>query len=293
MKAGFITIIGKTNAGKSTLLNTILQKKVAIATAKAQTTRNAIQGIYNSSDVQMIFIDTPGLVKPHHHLDDYMKKEALSSLADVEAVIFLIDSSAPIDDAFNQEMKHRLETLTVPLFVVFNKIDLATFKKMEEAKKVYKELFPKALFKEICAKDGFGVKDLLNDITSILPSHEAFYSEETISNHPVSFLLQELIREQLLLNLRDEVPHSCAVKIVHMERKSDSTHIDATIFVERESQKAIVIGKKGCMIRKIGTNARKEIEEILHRKVYLELSVKVGYDWRNSLRLLKDLGYQD
>lgn len=293
MKSGFITIIGKTNAGKSTLLNAILNKKVAIATSKAQTTRNAIQGIYNRDDLQMIFIDTPGLVKVHHQLDSYMKKEALTSLGGVEAVIFLIDSSAPSDENFLKEMVSRLKTLEVPLFVVFNKIDLATFEVMEKLKKEYKELFPNAKQIEISAKEKFNIDTLINEIAAILPEQHAFYDKDTISNQPISFLFKEIIREKLLLNLKEEVPHSCAVKINSVVRKSDITHIEAIIYVEKESQKGIVIGKKGSMISKIGKAARLEIEEILHRKVNLKLIVRVGDDWRNSSRLLEEFGYKD
>ena len=293
MKSGFITIIGKTNAGKSTLLNAILGKKVAITSFKAQTTRNAIQGIYNKDDLQMVFVDTPGLVNPHHALDDYMKKEALTSLGGVEAVIFLVDSSAKKDEKFLLEMHSRLKTLEVPLFIVFNKIDLATFEMMENIKKEYLALFPTSKQIEISAKEKFNIDLLLNEIASILPDQMAFYDQKTISNHPISFLLKEIIREQLLLNLNDEVPHSCAVKINSIVRKSETTHIEAIIYVERDSQKGIVIGKKGSMILKIGKASRREMEEILHRKVNLKLLVRVEPNWRNSSRLLEEFGYKD
>lgn len=293
MKSGFVTIIGQTNAGKSTLLNRILKKKVAIATSKVQTTRNAIQGIYNAENVQIVFIDTPGLLKPHHQLDNYMKKAALSSLGGVEGVLFLIDSSLSFPEDFVKEMKSRLETLDVPLFLVFNKIDLATYAHMEQIKKAYTSYFPTAKKLEISALDGFGVDDLLKEIIAILPDQEAFYDEKTISNHPVSFLFSEIIREQLLINLRQEIPHSAAVKIESIEKKSDTTHIHGIILVERDSQKAIVIGSKGNMIRKIGIGARKEMEEILHRKVNLKLVVRVEENWRNSERILQEYGYKD
>ena len=283
MKSGFVTIIGQTNAGKSTLLNRILKKKVAIATSKVQTTRNAIQGIYNAENVQIVFIDTPGL----------LKKAALSSLGGVEGVLFLIDSSLSFPEDFVKEMKSRLETLDVPLFLVFNKIDLATYAHMEQIKKAYTSYFPTAKKLEISALDGFGVDDLLKEIIAILPDQEAFYDEKTISNHPVSFLFSEIVREQLLINLRQEIPHSAAVKIESIEKKSDTTHIHGIILVERDSQKAIVIGSKGNMIRKIGIGARKEMEEILHRKVNLKLVVRVEENWRNSERILQEYGYKD
>lgn len=293
MKTGFVTIIGRTNAGKSTLLNRILKKKVSIATSKPQTTRNAIQGIYNDEDSQIVFVDTPGLVNPHHSLDTFMKKEALSSLGGVDAVIYLLDSYLPFEEEVEIEMKSRLKTLECPLFIVFNKIDLATITKMEKLKKDYGEYFTPHKMIEICCKDGFNIDELINSIKEVLHDGDIYYPEGMISNHPMSFLYAEIIREQLLLNLKHEVPHSAAVKIEKVERKSDTTHIYAKIIVERDSQKAIVIGKKGDMITRIGKAARIELENILKRKVNLKLLVTVEEDWRNSSRMLKELGYDD
>lgn len=292
MKSGFITIIGKTNAGKSTLLNQILKKKVSIVTYKPQTTRNAIQGIYNDDDSQIIFIDTPGILKPHHELDSFMNKEAFTSLSDIEGVIYLIDASAKFDEATTLEMKSRLGTLTVPLFIVLNKIDLATAPKMEELKKQYALYFPNARLIEISALDGFNVDYLLNEVKSILQDGVCYYGKNTLSNHPLNFLFAELIREQLLLLLQEEVPHSCAVKVDSIEKKSSSTHVFAKIIVERDSQKAIVIGKQGSMIKKIGEKSRLEMEKITKNKINLKLLVGVENDWRNSSRILKEYGYE-
>lgn len=293
MKTGFVTIIGRTNAGKSTLLNRILKKKVSIATSKPQTTRNAIQGVYNDDDSQIIFVDTPGLVSPHHELDTFMKKEALTSLSGVDAVIYLLDSYLGFDEEVEKEMKARFSTLDVPLFIVLNKIDLATAPKMEKMKREFKEYFNPTKIIEITAREGFGIDDVISSVKEVLPDGEKYYPEGMLSNHPMSFLYSEIIREQLLLNLRHEVPHSCAVKIDKVERKTDTTHILATIIVDRVSQKGIVIGKNGEMIRKIGQLARIELESILKRKVNLKLFVSVESDWRNSRRVLKELGYDD
>ncbi len=293
MKSGFVTIIGKTNAGKSTLLNRILKLKVSIATSKPQTTRNAIQGIYNDVDTQIIFIDTPGIVKPHHSLDNYMLKEAFSSLGDIDAVIYLIDSFQEFDQEYEEVMKSRFSTLKVPLFIVLNKIDLQIAPKMEALKKYYSELFKNAKIIEISALSGFNVDSLISEIKNVLKDGEEYYPEGMISNHPMSFLYSEIIREQLLLNLRHEVPHSSAVKIDKIERKTDTTHIYATIVVDKDSQKGIVIGKNGEMIRLIGQKAREELESILKRKVNLKLYVQVEKGWRNSQRILKELGYDN
>ena len=273
--------------------NRILKKKVSIATSKPQTTRNAIQGVYNDEDSQIIFVDTPGLVSPHHSLDTFMKKEALSSLGGVEAVIYLLDSYLPFNEEIECEMKSRFSTLEVPLFIVFNKIDLATAPKMEALKKAYQDYFNPHKIIEISALDGFNVDYLIDEVKAVLNDGELYYPEGMLSNHPMSFLYSEIIREQLLINLKHEVPHSSAVKIDKVTRKTDTTHIMATIIVERDSQKGIVIGKQGAMIRRIGESARIELESILKRKVNLKLFVTVENDWRNSRRLLKELGYDN
>lgn len=292
MKSGFVTIIGKTNAGKSTLVNQIIKKKITIVTEKPQTTRNAIQGIYNDDDSQIIFIDTPGILNPHHQLDAFMNKEAFTSLNDVDAVIYLVDSSQKFDEATALEMKSRLKTLKVPLFLVLNKIDLSTAPHMEEIKKCFSDCFKDAKIIEISAIDGFNVDYLINCIKENLTDGMAYYNKNTLSNHPLNFLFAELIREQLLLLLDKEVPHSCAVKVDSVEKKNNSMNVFARIIVERDSQKAIIIGKQGKMIKRIGRNARLEIEKIVKAKVYLELFVAVENDWRNSMRVLKEYGYE-
>ena len=287
MKTGFVTIIGRTNAGKSTLLNKILKKKVSIATSKPQTTRNAIQGVYNDEDSQIIFVDTPGLVSPHHELDTFMKKEALNSLSGVDAVIYLLDSYLGFDEEVEREMKSRLKTLDVPLFIVLNKIDLATAPKMEKMKKEFLEYFNPTKLIEMTALNGFGIDEVISSVKEVLPDGEKYYPEGMLSNHPMSFLYSEIIREQLLLNLKHEVPHSCAVKIDKVERKTDTTHILATIIVDRDSQKGIVIGKNGEMIRKIGQSARLELQSILKRKVNEGVDVRIIYDDMGSHKTLK------
>ncbi len=292
MKSGFITIIGKTNAGKSTLVNQILKKKVSIVTYKAQTTRNAIQGIYNDEDSQIIFIDTPGILKPRCELDTFMSKEAFTSLSDVEGVIYLIDASKEFDEKTNLEMKSRLATLKVPLFIVLNKIDLSNILLMNELKKQYSEYFKDAKIIEISALDGFNVDYLIQEVKNILHEGYLYYSKNSLSNFPLKFLFGELIREQLFLLLKEEIPYSCAVKVENFEKKNNTIHVRAKIIVEKESQKGIVIGKKGLMLKQIAKNSRLEMEKITNTKINLTIFVGVENDWRNSSRILKEYGYE-
>ena len=289
-KVGFVSIVGKTNAGKSTLLNLILGKKVSIATSKPQTTRNAIQGIYNDEDSQIIFIDTPGLVKAHQQLDRYMNKQISSSLIDVDALIILVDASIPFNKEKDQIIKDRFER-DCPTFIVFNKIDLTNIFLIENLKKEYHELLPKAEILEISCKDKFNIDVLLQKIKSVLPEGEKYYPEEMTSDHPMSFLMGGIIREKILLFTEEEVPHSAAVKIDSIKKINDTLHIDATILVEKQSQKKIIIGKGGWLIKKIGIAARKDIEELLGRKINLTTFVRVEENWRDSANYLNEFGY--
>lgn len=290
-KVGFVSIVGKTNAGKSTLLNLIIRKKISIATNKPQTTRNSIQGIYSDDESQIVFIDTPGIVKSHQKLDSYMNKQISRSLIDIDALIILIDSSIPYTD-IDYELKDRFEK-NIPTFIVFNKIDLTNIYLIENLKNKYQELFPNAKLIEISCKDNFNINHLLNEIKSVLPNGESYYPDDMTSDHPISFLIGEIIREKILLYTNQEVPHCAAVKIESMKKINDTIHIDSTILVEKKSQKMIIVGKGGSMIKKIGSSARKEIENLLSRKVNLSTFVRVEEKWRNSPTYLKEFGYSE
>jgi len=290
-KVGFVSIVGKTNAGKSTLLNLIMKKKVSIATSKPQTTRNSIQGIYNDVDSQIIFIDTPGIVKKHQKLDSYMNRQISFSLIDVDAMIILIDAGEP----FVEERDAKLQDWflkDVPTFVVFNKIDLTNVMLIKNLKEKYQQLFPNAKIMEISCKDNFNIDSLINEIKKVLPEGENYYPEEITSNHPLSFLVQELIREKILNFTDEEVPHCVAVKVDSMKKVNQTMQIEATILVEKSTQKKILIGKNGLMIKKIGIAARKDIESIIGYKVNLNTFVRVEEKWRNSENCLNDLGYR-
>lgn len=293
MKSGFISIIGKTNAGKSTLINLITKNKISICTPKPQTTRNSIQGIYNDEDSQIVFIDTPGFLSPHQKLDEYMNKQAFSSLNGIDGVILLVDAGVPFNKEKDSVIQNNLKTLDVPLFVVFNKIDLTNIYLVNNLKKEYLEMFPKAQIIEISAQKNVNVDLLLSKIKDILPEGFKFYPDDIKSDHPVSFLIGEIIREKILLFTRDEVPHSCAVKVEKMVKNNNSISINATIICERNSQKVIIIGKQGSMLKRIGIAARKDIEKLLNKKVNLETFVRVEERWRNSDNYLKEFGYKD
>lgn len=293
MKSGFISIIGKTNAGKSTLINLITKNKISICTPKPQTTRNSIQGIYNDEDSQIVFIDTPGFLSPHQRLDEFMNRQAFSSLNGIDGVILLVDASVNFNEEKDSAIQNNLSTLDVPLFVVFNKIDLTNIYLINNLKKSYKNLFPNAKIIEISAVRNVNVDELIRQIKEILPEGFKYYPDNVKSDHPLSFLIGEIIREKILLFTRDEVPHSCAVKIEKLEKTNNSYNINATIICERNSQKIIIIGKNGSMIKKIGIAARKEIEKLLNKKVNIETFVRVEDKWRDNDNYLKEFGYKE
>jgi len=291
MKSGFVTILGKTNAGKSTLINQIVKSKVSIVTHKQQTTRNAIQGIYNDEDSQIVFIDTPGILNPHQKLDKIMNKQAYGSLDGIDAVILLVDGGNPFNEEKDLPLLKTLTNLECPFFVVFNKIDLTNVFLINNLKKKYQEVFPNAEIIEISAIKNVNIDLLIRKIKDVLPDGYQFYPEDVKSDHPISFLISEIIREKMLLCLDQEVPHFTAVKIEKMEKINDTLQIDATIVCEKPSQKGIIIGSQGKMLKKIGTKARLDIEKILSRKVNLKTFVRVEEKWRDSTSYLKEFGY--
>lgn len=289
MKSGFIALLGRPNVGKSTLLNAIIGKKVSIISPKPQTTRDAIQGIYTSETAQMIFIDTPGIHKANTQLGESMNQEAFHAMHEVEAIVFVVDASLSFGEG-DQFVAERLSK-KIPLFILFNKIDLCTIDQIKRIKEKYQSLFPTATLIEASALTGFNIDFLLRQLEEILPEGPQYFPSHMLSDHPDSFLVKEIIREKILFFLKEEVPHSIAIIVENMERKGDKMHIHATIVCEREGQKAILIGRQGTMIKKIGVAARKEIEQLLHVSCRLELFVRVEKDWRNSARYLQEFGY--
>lgn len=291
MKSGFVAILGRPNVGKSTLLNGILNKKVSIVTDKSQTTRNAIKGIYNAEGVQIVFTDTPGIHKPKEKLGQEMNNMAYSAAHDVDANILVVDASLPFGPGDSYILEH-LDIKTAPLIIVFNKIDEARLDKVENLKKIYKEKAPEAIFIDTVATEKFNIDTLLAKVIELLPEGPAYYSTEEITDKDAIFQIKEIIREKVLRNLRDEVPHATAIYMDNIEWEENPIHIRANIIVEKEGQKGIVIGSGGKRIKAIGSQARKDIEILLHKHVFLELFVKVQEGWRDDEKSLETYGYK-
>lgn len=292
-KSGFVAIVGRPNVGKSTLLNQMVGQKVAIMSDKAQTTRNKIQAVYTTEEVQIVFIDTPGIHKPHHELGEFMVKSAFQALAEVEAIVMLVNVEEPIGPG-DRFVMDKISQYDTPKYLGVNKIDKVT----PDALMDYLQTIPnQELFEEIypiSALQGNNVTNLLSRLSAAMPEGPQYYPSDQISDHPEYFVVSELIREQILHRTREEVPHSIAVTIDKMQvDEHDKIHVYANIIVERKSQKGIIIGKGGKMLKAIGTDARKEIEKLLGSKVYLELWVKIERDWRDKQRMLQNFGYRE
>ena len=291
MKSGFVAILGRPNVGKSTLLNAILNKRVSIVTDKSQTTRNNILGIYHSENSQIIFTDTPGIHKPKQRLGEEMNAMAYSAAKDVDVAILVVDASLPFGDG-DQFIIDHLDIHNVPLIIIFNKIDKAFLPKVLKLKEIYKEKFPNALLLDTVAQERFNVDTLIKELENLLPEGPAYYPDDVISDKDEVFFIKEIIREKALKILKDEVPHSIAIYVNNIEWEDNPMHIHATIIVEKEGQKGIVIGANGQRLKLIGEKARKDIEKLLKKHVFLELFVKVEKDWRNEEGLLKTYGYK-
>lgn len=291
-KSGFVAIVGRPNVGKSTLLNRIVGQKIAIMSDKAQTTRNKIQGVYTTDTTQIVFIDTPGIHKPKHRLGDYMVEAAYSALHEVEVVLFMVAADQKRGKGDDMIIE-RLKKLNVPVYLVINKIDKTHPNDLLEQIDDFKSQMDFAQIIPISATQGNNFETLMNELEANMPAGPQYFPEDQITDHPEYFVVSELIREKILQLTRDEVPHSVAVVIDSMKRKPDEkVQIQATIIIERDSQKGIIIGKGGAMLKKIGTQARKDIEKLLGDKVFLELWVKVQKDWRDKQVYLTDFGYR-
>ncbi|UXT45330.1 GTPase Era [Staphylococcus aureus] len=290
-KSGFVSIIGRPNVGKSTFVNRVIGHKIAIMSDKAQTTRNKIQGVMTRDDAQIIFIDTPGIHKPKHKLGDYMMKVAKNTLSEIDAIMFMVNANEEIGrgDEYIIEM---LKNVKTPVFLVLNKIDLVhpgeLMPKIEEYQSYmdFTEIVP------ISALEGLNVDHFIDVLKTYLPEGPKYYPDDQISDHPEQFVVGEIIREKILHLTSEEIPHAIGVNVDRMVKESeDRVHIEATIYVERDSQKGIVIGKGGKKLKEVGKRARRDIEMLLGSKVYLELWVKVQRDWRNKVNFIRQIGY--
>ena len=290
-KSGFVSIIGRPNVGKSTFMNRVIGHKIAIMSDKAQTTRNKIQGVMTREDAQIIFLDTPGIHKPKHKLGDYMMRVAKNTLSEIDAIMFMVNVNEDIGrgDEYIMEM---LKNVKTPVFLVLNKIDLvhpdALMPKIEKYKTYmdFTEIVP------ISALEGLNVDHFIDVLKDYLPEGPKYYPDDQISDHPEQFVVGEIIREKILHLTSEEIPHAIGVNVDRMIKESEErVRIEATIFVERDSQKGIVIGKGGKKLKEVGKRARRDIEMLLGSKVYLELWVKVQKDWRNKVNFIRQIGY--
>ncbi|MFG6114295.1 GTPase Era [Halobacillus sp. MO56] len=293
-KSGFIAIIGRPNVGKSTFMNRVIGQKIAIMSDKPQTTRNKIQGVWTEDDAQIVFIDTPGIHKPKHKLGDFMVKVAEQSLNEVDAIMFMINAEEGYGRG-DQFIIDRLEKVDKPVFLIINKIDKVHPDDLLPLIDQYREMYDFEEIIPISALEGNNVSHLLEVLKAQLPEGPQYYPEDQITDHPERFIISEMIREKALHLTREEVPHSIAVVIDGIEHReqSETVYIQATIIIERPSQKGIIIGKQGKMLKEIGQRAREDIEALLGTKVFLDLWVKVQKDWRNRQLQLNEYGYRD
>lgn len=291
-RSGFVAIIGRPNVGKSTLMNHLIGQKIAIMSDKPQTTRNKIHGVYTTDNTQIVFLDTPGIHKPQSKLGSYMMQTAESALKEVEAALFLVDVSEGIGGG-DRYIIEQLKKVHTPVFLVMNKIDKVTPEQLLPMIAQYNELYEFAETIPISAINGNNISMLLEQLSRYLPEGPQYYPTDQITDHPEQFVCAELIREKILHMTREEVPHSIAVTIEEMRvQENGVVYIGAVIFVERDSQKGIIIGKRGEFLKEVGKQARRDIEALLGSRTFLELWVKVKKDWRNQERVLKDLGFR-
>ncbi len=293
MKCGFVTIIGRPNVGKSTLLNQILGQKIVIATDKPQTTRKRIKGILTNEQGQIIFIDTPGIHRPLNKLGEFLIDEAKIAIPDADLILFLVDGSEPAGKGDKWIVQNLLET-KIPIIIVMNKVDkIKKPEKIEQNLLTYKTLFNENLpVVRVSAKTGRNIDTLLKNIYKKLPDGEIMYPEDVVTEETMRDVAQEIIREKILLNTSDEIPHAVAVKIENYFEQDEIDKIYANIYCETKSQKGILIGKGGNLLKKIGTEARQDLEKIIEKKVFLGLEVKVEKDWRKKDNILNDFGYK-
>lgn len=292
MRSGFVSIIGRPNTGKSTLLNTVLKTHLAIVSNVAGTTRNAIQGVYNDDEAQIIFIDTPGLHKPQDRLGKLLNQEAYQSLDDIDVVLFVVDASAPLGKG-DKFITQALKSTTAPVILVLNKIDKLDNEGILNAINTYKELYDFSDIVPISAIKDDNVNRLISVIKKYLTDDIKYYDDDTLTNTSVRFIIGELVREKILNLTNDEVPHSVTCVTTLYEEKKDIININVDIIVDRDSLKKIIIGHNGQMIKNIGTYARRDIEAMLHKQIYLELYVKTIKNWRDKEKYLTELGFKD
>ena len=288
MKSGFVNIIGNPNVGKSTLMNQLVGEKISIMTSKAQTTRHRIKGIVNGDDFQIVYSDLPGVLDPAYMMQKMMMRFVTDSLQDADIILYLIECG---ETRYNEELVENIKKIGIPIILIINKIDKYDEAQAEEARTYWKAVFPDADVFAISALKGIHIDELRDRIVALLPLNPPYFPKDALTDRPMRFFVSELIREQILLQYKKEIPYSVEVVVDSYKEEDDIVRIGATLYVERTTQKAIIIGSKGSAIKKLGTDARASIEEFLQKHVYLDLSVKVLKDWRNSELQMKKFGY--
>lgn len=290
-KSGFVNIIGNPNVGKSTLMNAMVGEKLSIVTAKAQTTRHRIMGIVNGEDYQIVYSDTPGILKPNYRLQQNMMNFVDTAIGDADIILYVTDTVETADK--NAEYVAKLQRLDCPVIVVINKIDISDQPKVMELMEYWKGQLPKAAVIPASAQEKFNLDSIFNTIVGQLPVSPPWYDKDAFTDKNLRFFAQEIIREKILLNYSQEIPYSCEVCVESFKEGAERYDISAIIYVMRDSQKGIIIGKKGAALKKVGTEARIEMEDFFQKKVFLSLYVKVDQDWRESRRELRKFGYEE
>lgn len=289
-KSGFVNIIGNPNVGKSTLMNSLVGEQLSIITHKAQTTRHRIMGIVNGEGFQIVYSDTPGIIKPNYQLQEAMMRSVSSAFEDADIILYITDVVETADK--HENYLERLKSEDIPVILVINKIDLTTQENLNLLVDKWTEILPEAAIIPVSALESFNVKSVMDKILEFLPEGEAYFPEDTLTDKTERFFVSEIIRERILINYKKEIPYSTEVEIESFKEAEDIVRIRAVIHVIRMSQKGIIIGHQGSALKKTGTEARKEIETFLGKKVYLELFVKVNKDWRDKPNVLRNFGYQ-
>ena len=288
-KAGFVNIVGNPNVGKSTLMNQLVGERISIATFKAQTTRHRIMGIVNTDDMQIVFSDTPGVLKPNYKMQEMMLAFSESALADADVLLYVTDVIENPEK--NMEFLEKVKKMQIPVLLLINKIDQSDPKKLGDIVEKWHSLLPNAEILPISAKNKFGTDMLLKRIKELLPESPAFFDKDQLTDKPARFFVSEIIREQILLYYDKEIPYSVEVRVERFKEDEKRIHINAVIYVERDSQKGIIIGHQGIALKKVNTESRKALEKFFDKKIFLETFVKVDKDWRSSQRELDAFGY--
>ena len=289
-RAGFVNIIGNPNVGKSTLMNALVGEKLSIVTAKAQTTRHRIMGIVNGEDYQIVYSDTPGILKPKYRLQESMMNFVETAIGDADTILYVTDSVEQPDK--NDEWVEKLQRLECPVILVINKIDISTQEKVVELMRWWQEKLPKATIFPASAQEKFNLDSIFEAIVASLPVAPPWYDKDVFTDRTLRFFASEIIREKIFLNYSQEIPYSCEVVIEQFKEGEERYEISAVIYVERETQKGIIIGKGGTALKKVGTQARLDMEDFFQKKIYLNLFVKTDDGWRQSKKELKRFGYE-